>query len=493
MTGRVTGDGTRAMSITNPYKKRMKFDNIIINHVDEMFLAKIKTDDGWKVVDAAIVGVESCWNNIPARTVLLQLFKEETKFNVLIQHYIAGVRNQEQARAIEEQREPEDPFPFKDYKERFLKDVNTLKMYGLVLQSAAAVIGDDGTTFSLTDDGIAYTKTKMVGMIEKENFDVFLVMLNAPKKRIYFSHLLMKIAEQRKSSFDQILLLIDDLDPGTGVAMVTSNDIVRDYLRYLRDIEEERISDHDFPVIYTEVIGKVSKLIEGGLVTMDGHAYILTGTGDATTNAFIRSIASTVDFLNKSGLIVLENINDRYVISLTKEGNVLAEEIKERFTKNEARIANSATVMDDFDLHETHALIPVDEFIKQQQGQKAEKQASIYIVPQFKMTISERIRSQSMALVGTIGLFFFVFCIVGFALVAAGYADTGYPVVVISIMVMLISFCSFPASMQKTKYAGNKSEMEFIEEQFKQKTTVQTRKDKIVALITKIFSRKKPW
>jgi hypothetical protein len=287
-----------SMTINNPYKKRLRFDDVVISPADDISMTKIHEKGKWKMVDDIILCLDACWDRLPPRSILTRLFNGSTKHDELVEYFKNASEAEEMVLARNEKRQPKNPFQFNDARQKFVKEINELKILGIVEQTGMDLTSENNVTFSLTEDGISFVKKKLADTIEKENLDVFMVLLGKENKKIFYSNLLMKIAEIRKTRFDQLLLLIDDMESKDKTRGATGQELLREYVRYLSEIEEEPVKPYDAPVIYSEIMNKISKMVASNLVEMREGMYFLTRQGNAESNNFTGTILSTVDFLS---------------------------------------------------------------------------------------------------------------------------------------------------------------------------------------------------
>jgi hypothetical protein len=449
------------MSIRNPYKKRLRFDRVVITPADELGMTKVRRDGKTELIEDVVIELDNCWKEMPTQTVLIRLLKGTTGSDELLSIYTNAIMKKEKKKAMRERADEKDPFPFRDQKQRFVKDINTLKVMGLVEQP-----GNDasGTTMSynLSDDGVAFVKKKIMDTIREENFDIFMALLGKKTSRVYFSYIVMKLAEQRHANFDQILVLIDDLESSQG------QELMREYITYLREIEEEDVNKIEIPIMYGEVVLKVSTLVKKGLVKTEDGKYSLTKLGNDVSNRFTESLSPIIDFLIESGLVDLEKQSmddgrERYMISLTPEGVLVAEEIK-RYLKNNSLALLKNTTLNDHDLHETSGTLPVEDYVKIETEKKKNLQMSIYTVPVYNVSIKDTLRGNASSVMGSISIFFIIFAFFSFFLIPSS-AVMGLSLVMVCV-VLSFCFCSgYAATVDTMKKKRNMSAQSIIERQ----------------------------
>ena len=475
------------MSIKNPYKKRLRFDRVVITPADELGMTRIRIDGKTELIEDVVIELDNCWKEMPMQTILLRLLKGTTGLDELLSIYTNAIVKQEKKKAMREQTDGKDPFPFHDQKQRFVKNVNTLKVLGLVEQPGNDVTGT--ASYNLSDDGIAFVKKKIMDTIREENFDIFMTMLGKKTSRVYFSYIVMKLAEQRHANFDQILILIDDLESSQG------QELMREYISYLREIEDEDVNKIELPIMYGEVVLKVSTLVKKGLVKTEDGKYSLTKLGNDVSNRFTESLSPIIDFLIESGLVDLEKHStdsgrERYMISLTPEGVLVAEEVKLYLKNNSLALLKNAS-LNDHDLHETSGTLPVEDYVKTENEKKKSRQMSIYTVPAFNVSIRDTIRGNASSVMGSISIFFIIFAFFSFFLIPSS-AVMGLSLVLVCV-ILSFCFCSgYVSTVDTMKKRRNMSAQTIIERQIINREMLKlTKKQRFTLFWKKLFSQLK--
>lgn len=159
----------------------------------------------------------------------------------------------------------------------------------------------------------------------------------------------------------------------------------------------------------------------------------------------------------------------RYMITLKPEGLSLAKEIKEMYENDENRIIEQGSVLDDFDLHETEAVIPIDVSMQKEKDKDREKRVSLYVLPKYKLTFNEKMHENMNAIVGSAAVFLVMFLVVGFIVVPISQ-PIGFGSIIVSVIGIMITGCMYPASIEWIKRARNQPEKNIIETQFEKRT-----------------------
>lgn len=449
------------MSINNPYKKRLIYDKVVITPDEELTITRIREEGKWKMVDDFTMGIESCWNDAGTREVLLRLFNGTTKFNDLNVVYKEAIEQDEMKKASKEGRHPTNPFPFFEYKPRFIQAMTELKALGLVDQSGGEVMTSDDTSFTITETGVNLVMIKLSKMINREKFDAFMVLLSKKGQKIPLSYIVMKMIEQRNTPFDQLVALIDDLE------RVNASMLVLEYKRYLVQVEDEDLEEIDDSAIEGSIKKKIASLVSSGLVNIDRSdgAFHLTRKGDIITETFWERVKSLFYFLRRTGMIAMQKDgNNRLFIWITEEGASLGKAIKKMHEEDEDRIIEMRDVLDDMDDHETSAVLPVDQYVKKIKDTRKNIMLSLYLVPRTNMNFFQRIRKNSPAISGAAVCFSVLLMVFGLFIVGSGMEYEGFFIIAISLPAIAVFVLLYSYTMKKTKMGNRKGENEIIQD-----------------------------
>jgi predicted transcriptional regulator len=431
---------------------RKFFRSFFYSDSDEFLKENVFEDGKRKVVDLVELDHEKLWNNYVEKQLLIVLFQGPLSYNDLFNIFYEARSNEFSARN-------EDPFPYGQHKAMFLKSISLLKTYGLVKQIGGDAISDGSSMFSLDENGVNFIKKKLKESIQKENFDIFMAILCKDDAGIFIPFFVMKLIEYRKVDFDQLAVVIENREDG-----MTFKEVVRDYVEYLKDVEGESTVTENDELLVNAVMKKLASLTRMEMVTVGQNSkYIMTEKGKKILRIFEESIKPVVEMLERAYIITIEN--ETHLIKLTKAGKLLANEIKDDYSHDLDRIINYKAGINDIDDHETRTILPIWQYARRVKEENDKKPIKIFTKPVRKKPIKIRLYDALPAVLVGLGCGAMGFAALGLLLMFRNF-QLGAGIVMGSFAFAMLSLCSYPASVAKTKKRLN-----FMKESKKERKT----------------------
>jgi len=382
------------------------------------------------------------------------------------------MENVERGRAEAEHRQPmmENVFPYGDVKQQFTKIMVSLRVVKLVMQKADDSIFSDSASFTLSPFGRTFVTKNLTDMIKDECFGLIVITMSEKDKPAFLSHVIMKLMEMKKVPFDQLISVIDDLQPSVneGKSLISMT-IIDEYAEYLKSVEGEL--NNEEKDVQSSVMRKLSTLVQKGLVAVDQHgSFSLTKTGDSVASAFWDSVKGWFYFMRDAKLWTMDqDETGRHRILMLAEGKELAESMRRDFENDDERISKGV-MLDDVDEHETKAVLPVHQIAKKEKDNKKILSTTIYIVDHGKAPFVQRVKDAGNALSGGAIVFGVLLMVFGF-IMTGFYPVEGLGILVSSIFVMCFSAGAYQYTLRivKSGRGRNKNEMKIMDEMGKQK------------------------
>ena len=458
------------MTMTNRYKRRSDYDRTVVTPIDDMSTTLIHEDGKFKRVDNEMLDLDTCWNDPISRDVLINLYHGTETFSNLVSIYKKSMENNEKSRAEAEKRPAENPFPYGDIKQKFIKVMVNLRVMRIVMQNNDDSVSSDNTTFTLSPFGRQFVTRNLMDMIKDESFGLIVLMMAENKQSIYLSHVIMKIMEMKKTPFDQLISIVDDLQPSVNDGKpLISTTIIDEYMEYLKNVEGE--SNKNVAEIQSSVMRKMATLVQKGLVAADqAGSYSLTKNGDTEASKFWDGVKGWFYFMRDARLWRMDkDETGRFQVQMLAEGIELAAAMKNDFENDDDRIAKGI-MLDDVDDHEARAVLPVHQVVKKEKESKKALQTTIYIVEHGKMGFIQNIRENMNAIAGGAVVFGILLMVFGFVMTGV-YPVEGMIILMSSMLVMCFGGATYRYTLLivKTGRNRNKSEAKIVAELSKQK------------------------
>lgn len=392
-------------------------------------IARVNFFEGGSLKSISISDLEmkEIWEDEGCRTVLTELFYQSVSHDELLESFTSIMTDKQQRRAnISASKYNADPnviiereeftrFSPYDAESFLYRALLKLKSNSLVKVAAVSPVSNN-IYYSLTELG----REKVVNYLFytfKNDYILFMPILNHYLRMtrnesleyqpedlsVPIMTLFMKYIEQKYTDVDQLI--------GCFTSHLYFEQIIEMYMMYLQYMEGETKHELNLKkeLIRAEVFQKLHRLIENGLIISNPNEgiYEVTQRGLEVFGRIFNQFQSSILLMDEMHLVQLQTAEDSSLIfgniSLTNNGKIVAEKIKNELVKDEYLIMN---LTDDYDYHDKYLIPVADEIVRLKQIEKEGRKIKIYIpkknIRGFKYTLMNKITSPTL-----IGLSFF--------------------------------------------------------------------------------------